>query len=135
MDARNRFIEWRYRDLLQKASAGDFDAALESTRYLKEGGQVMDTEKARELLAAYKGAMREGRFAAALQAAQELGRVAPPWSLARGPSRWDALAQQALRAARMLQTEAGLRVAEELGKILTKGDDDNDDKQTTTAAR
>lgn len=117
-DPRERMIARRYRDLVLRGAEGDFDAALESTRYLKEGGQVMDTEKARELLAAYKGAMREGHFAAALQAAQELGRVAPPWSLARGPSRWDALAQQALRAARMLQAQAGLRVAEELGKIL-----------------
>ena len=82
------------------------------------------SEKKREILAAYKQAMDKGDYAGAVQLAQELLRIGRGWSLAQGPSRWDALAQLALRAARLRQAREGLRVAEELSKILEKEDDD-----------
>jgi len=81
-------------------------------------------DKKREILAAYKQAMEKGDFAQAVQLSQELLRVGRGWSLAQGPSRWEALAQLALRAARLRQAREGLRAAGELEKLLQEDADD-----------
>jgi len=81
-------------------------------------------EQGKKLVSEYATAMKETRFADAVQAALALDRAIPPWSADAGMTRWHFLAQLMLRAARQGQVAEGLRAVEEAEKLLQEDDED-----------
>lgn len=114
-------------ELLQRwREQGDYSAAFTLCKYLSKGGKVMN-EQVQTLVSEYATAMKEARFADAVQAALALDRAIPPWSAGAGMTRWHFLSALMLRAARQGQVAEGLRAVEEMEKMLQE-DADEDDK-------